>query len=624
MYDNVTVDELFNYLLKDAKQHKSQLLHEIEAGDLAADVLNSEVLAHNNVISDNVNPDNELDRLDNKEVFGDPYEDPDWLSSVTFEQIDDDDTAEQVLDNIKKGAVTRELRNSEDDDMTALHKYANKGDTGNILNVHLDRMLNNIRNNKNLTDDEKKDEALRLVFNLSTRGLNTEPVDIRLDQDDIADELDRAGLIDDYRQLDPTFLNRQHIKPGEIKPAEKGTNVRKRLTGYENWDAPGKEVPMSYISDKDGDIQLYTPSRQANTVFNIFTNALTNAIKAGSAPDTKDLGKYIQDTFTNKLKTMSYDDWEKEIALLRHPEIDLTRIRNLIDREQEPRKIDMPDDELSQHIITKVRSALAQYRNQGFEVSDSMINNLIRVVLAANDYEDLPEDLLTPEDYAEFVPDNPDIGKTAAELADSRLNRWHKDNKEQYKEYLAAKAGTVKPSNRFEAILNKGAKKEALKSIYKYVFYKYPLLGKQLKIAKETGDEKTFNELAPVVLQYRNILDFQNNTEGKRDLYNWAHVLLNDRMLKDYGIDKREHKKYDTTLNEVLKESRDLMQDDAATDFEKKAYEYLASADRAHKEALSDKSNDAYKRGGHKDINSVLATLPADMADRIKFNMEDN
>lgn len=645
MYDSITVDELFDYLLKDVGKHKDQLFNEIAAGDLPADVLNSEILARNNVVTDDINPDNELDRLDNRDVFGDPYEDPDWLASVVFEQIDDDDAAEQVLENIKKGNTTRALQAVRDDEVSpdkgGANKYAEGGDVGNILNVHLDRMLSNIRKDAELTDDEKKDKALRLIFNMGTRGLNTEPVDIRLDQDDIYNELDRGGLIEGYQSLDPTFMERERITPGQVKDAEaKYANRRKRLTGYEKWDAASKEVPLSYISDKDGDIQLYTPSKQANTVFNIFTNAFIDAIKAGNAPDMKHLNKYIQDTFEDRMRTMSYSDWEKEIAQMRHPEVNIAILRNLINRTEDPRKVDMPDDELSQYIVTKAREIIKQYKNQGFEVDDKFKDSIIKSILAANDYEDLPEDLLTPEDYTEFIPEfEMPEGETeeerdariAAETKakedarnDRKLNRWHKGDKEEYKEYLAAKAATVTPRNKFEAMINKGAKKDALRSIYKYVLARYPLIMKQMQVAKAHGNDKLFHEIYPTAQMYHDILDFKNTPNGKAYLYNWADVLLNNRMLNDFGIENREYSLYDNTLNDILKESKMLMEYEPQTKFEEQAFEALKAADQKHKE-LQSEENTVFRRGKNRGLDEkFLSTLPTSMADNIRHSMEDN
>ena len=645
MYDSITVDELFDYLLKDVGKHKDQLLNEIAAGDLPADALNSEILARNNVVTDEVNPDNELDRLDNRDVFGDPYEDPDWLASVVFEQIDDDDAAERVLENIKKGNTTRALQEVHSDEVSSdkggANKYAEGGDVGNILNVHLDRMLSNIRKDAKLTDDEKKDKALRLIFNMGTRGLNTEPVDIRLDQDDIYNELDRGGLIEGYQSLDPTFMERERITPGKVKDAEaKHVNRRKRLTGYEKWDAASKEVPLSYISDKDGDIQLYTPSKQANTVFNIFTNAFIDAIKAGNAPDMKHLNKYIQDTFEDRMRTMSYSDWEKEIAQMRHPEVNIATLRDLINRTEDPRKVDMPDDELSQYIVTKAREIIKQYKNQGFEVDDKFKDSIIKSILAANDYEDLPEDLLTPEDYTEFIPEfEMPEGETEEERDarivaeakakedarnDRKLNRWHKGDKEEYKEYLAAKAATVTPRNRFEAMINKGAKKDALRSIYKYVLVRYPLIMKQMQVAKTQGNDKLFHEIYPTAQMYHDILDFKNTPNGRAYLYNWADVLLNNRMLNDFGIENREYSSYDNTLNDILKESKMLMEDEPQTKFEEQAFEALKAADQKHKE-LQSEENTVFRRGKNRGLDEkLLSTLPTSMADNIRHSMEDN
>ena len=634
MYDNITVDKLFDYLLKDSKQHRSQLLDDIEAGYLPNDVLNSEILANNKVVTDEINPDVELDRLDNKEVFGDPYSDEDdWLSAVTFEQVDDEDIANQILDNLKKGDTVRDLGTVKAGDKSALHKYASKGDTTAILNTHLDRMLSNIRKDPNLTDDEKKDKALRLVFNINTRGLNTEPVDIRLDQDDIYSELDRAGLIEDYQKLDPTFLEREHIRPGEIKTLdEEGTNKQKRQTNYEKWDAPGKEVPMTYISDKDGDIQLWTPSTQANTVYNVFTDSLINALNAGNEPDLSGLSKYIQDVFANKLKSMTYDDWEKEIMLLHHPKLDLNKIKSMIkDWKQDPRKIDMPDDELSQHIITTVRDKIKQYKDKGFDVNDKMIDGFISAILVANNYDDVPEDVLTPEDFGKFLPDDPKLGKSIEELKDSRLNRWHKDNKEQYKEYLAAKASTVEPKNIFEDLLNKSVNKDAKRAIYKYVVLRYPVIGELLERAEAEEDTATIEKLFPTFKMYHDILDFKNNAEGRAALNEWAHRIVGNRMFNDYGLSGRES--YDKDKwNENDKYYKALAKaatDDIDTPFERSEAEENSRQKKQTKS--TDKGIDTHApklRNSIVDtkqkLGNVLSTLPTDMADRIKYNlMED-
>ena len=617
---DITADQLFNYLLKDAKLHKQTLLDDIARGDLAADTLNSEILASNNIISDEVNPDNELDRLDDSSVFGDPYTDQDWLKTVTFEQIDDDDIAEDVFDNIKKGNVHRDIESLKSDETSALHKYANTGDTNNILNVHIDRMLNNIRKNNNFTDDEKMDLALRLLFNLSTRDINVEPVDIRLDQDDVYYNLDRAGLINLYQKLDPTFMERERITNKNVTLPAEDTKIKPaQHTDYQKHSAPSKEVPLTYISDKDGDIQLYTPSKQANTVYNIFKTALLNDIKNGNAPDTHDLNKYIQDTFTNKLKAMSYDDWEKEIALMHRPDINLNNIRSLIDKTEDPVGSELPEDELSRHIVEKVRKIKDRLRSNGYDFSKNMRDGFINAILVANDYEGVPDDLLTKDDFGEFLPDNPKLGKSRAEIEDSKLNRWHGHNKEQYKKYLAEKARSVDDSNSFNAMLNKGIKRAAKRSIYKYVFTKYPILGEQLKKAKDANDTETIDKLIPTMLLYREILDFKNSKEGRRDLDNWASNLLNTKAMNKYGIEERSDK-HVTRMQQALKESEALMDDGPKSKFEESAFDTLQKLSKEWKDSFKQKSSKASQRAFD---DKLLATLPTDMADRLKYSMEE-
>lgn len=497
--ENLTVDELFDYLLKDKDTHTKALLKSIEDGNLMPSSLNSELLAKNKIINENVDPDTELDHID--AVLGDPFE-PGYNIDAIIEQIDNDKLANKLVANAKADDVKDITHNKYDD---------SKKDIINLSAVRLDRMLNNIRKNDKLTDEEKKDMALRLLYNYNTRQFATEPEDIKLDQDEIFYNLDWADLINDYQKLDPTFMERQHVSTDQ--------------------------VPLTYLSDKADGEQLFTPSKQSNAIYNMFANALTQAIKVGSAPDINDISKYIQDTYRNKLKTLSYMDWMK-----------------IIDAEEEA-----------------LNKAKEQQLGRPLKESE-------KVVL------DVDDNVLTPEDWAEFVPDNPKLrNKSQAEKAENKLNRWHVADKEAYKEYLAEMAERRVPGS-FASEMDNVEVPLVAQSIRDFIDRQTPELLKQFDEAVTKGYTNKAQALKDKINYYRAVrsgetlqIDSDHTIDGMYELKSWIQRYISGTHRNSYGLEDRvpseEERAYNKlNAHEEMREAHDNMKDESLPAWARDAY----------------------------------------------------
>ena len=538
--EELTVDELFDYLLKDKAAHTKALLQSISDGKLLPTAINSELLAKNKAVNEEVNPDTELDHID--AVLGDPNE-PGYDVDAIFEQIDNDTLANKLLDNAKQTALVDGIKD------IMKNKYDDTADAStNLSDVRLDRMLSNIRKNDKLTDNEKKEMALRLVYNYNTRQFATEPEDIKLDQDDIFYNLDWAGLIDDYKLLDPSFMSKERIQ--------------------------SDQVPMTYISDKTNGESLFTPSKQSLAIYNMFTNALTQAIKAGNAPAVSDLRKYIRDTYMNKLKTLSYMDWMK-----------------IIDAEEDA-----------------INKAKEQKLGRPLKESE-------KVVL------DIDDNVLTPEDWVEFVPDNPKgyVNKTQAEKADNRLNRWHSEDKEAYKEYLAEMAESREPGS-FVAETDETVVPLVAASIRDFIDRQSPILLKQLEEANAKGYKNKEQQLKDRLNYYRAVrsgqtlqIDSDHTIDGMYELKSWIQRYISDTHRNAYGIDDRIPTDDERQLNrlnsrEEIREARENMQDDNLPAWARDAYTQVDKQMKAAKEHAKQVANTKYNSVPESLLNTIRST----------------
>ena len=243
MYD-ITAEDLFNYLLKDKMARKRQMLDDIEQGNLPPDAINSELLAANKVITENDSLDSDLDYIDS--VLGDPQVEPaeDWVENAVAQQIDDPKVADRVYDNLRKTSDYKDLQDvMKDANVTRDTQSAN----ANRDAVRPDRLLYNINKDNLLSDSEKVDMALRLLFDYNTRRYGMYPEDIRLSQDDIWKQLmlnETPGeRLEDYQH--DRFVHDPKRK--KLKDVSDPTFMEKERVVSD-------AVPISYESDKDNTV----------------------------------------------------------------------------------------------------------------------------------------------------------------------------------------------------------------------------------------------------------------------------------------------------------------------------------------------------------------------------------
>lgn len=615
--NGITVTELFDYLLKNAGMHKEALERAIEEGMLPDDVRNSAILAkHNDIFADN--PDTDIDHLDN--VIGDPQEEDitDYTDQSSQEQIADSKIANAVADNIKRGNLVRDLKGID----SALQRYDTDRAMAEslITQNHIDKILENIRRRPDLSDQEKIETALKFIYNMHVSTPYMPPEDIRLSQDDIANALfmsDTPGrTLDDYQKVEPKFMEWSQRKEDK--------------------------VPLSYISDKDtaaNNSSIYSPSSQALTVYNVFANTLIDDIKAGKAPDTDYLSKYITDAYNNKLKTMTYDDWEKQLALESTP-LDVDQLIKSI-KANTASDIKPTGNDLGDYIIDRVRGIIEKAKEAGTPLNDKAIKGMVLTLLAVNSDEEVPPEALTPEDWVQFIPDNPRLrNKSAEEKADNKLNRWHADEKENYKKYLKAKAKTRdenSPAYLMSQLSHEGAKE----TILDYIERHYDEAGQELLDAVEKGQDNKTAMLKEKLSNWRDALKAKEEGQSTTYVENWASRLENRAMRKKYNLkDKPKDYAKKSRLKDVIFGVERTLNDDEAPptpDSLKYMEKYLQSAVDAYgdlqKESKEEQTlkkelgyNTAQSRvPGHDTIpESVLSTLPAGVANNIRaLQMEE-
>lgn len=626
MLEAISVEQLFDYLLKNKTAHRKQLLKDIANGEALPTALNKAILLKNKAITDDDAWDSDLDYID--DIFGDPQiEDvDDWMEQAVYQQVDNPDAAEAVLDNIQKSEAQQDI----DTANSKNRKYKNKNyNSPSITANTLDRILTAIKNDEQLSDEEKMDKALRLVYNFSTMRPGEPAPDMRLSQDRVWDNLALAGVLEAYHKSIPgTEKGSTPIMKGDPTFMEKDRTLSDR-------------VPLDYISDKliddfGNEESIFTPTKASNTVYNVFVNSLLKDIAEGNAPDIDDLNHYILDTWQNRLKTMTYDEWEKALAL-ENTKLDINQLINDI---KQPLNLEVrhTGNELYDHILDGVRGKLKRLQDKGAlgHNVDGMIKGFVNAYLAANDYSDMPEDALTPEDWAQFLPDNPVLrNKSQEEKADNKLNRWHAKDKDAYKAYLDEMA--KKRTDIFEALDYKDERKEVKKNIYKLVAAKYKTLADDFFKARQDGDDETVQALADQLNYYRDILQFKDSKTGRYELNSWADRVLADRYRSKYGIAEREASEKDSkTLDSLLDSSRKLMfaptkeYDDNGklisrqeTEWDQLGKDYITSIDKRYQDIKSDKAAGLMSGGHVTEIpTALLDTIPGDTRGRIIQGVE--
>ena len=639
MYD-ITAEQLFDYLLKDKMARKRQMLDDIEQGNLSPDAINSELLAANKAITENDPADSDLDYIDS--VLGDPQVEPaeDWVENAVVQQIDNPKIADKVYDNIREASVYKDLQDVKKD------AHVNRDKSMASLNrdaVRLDRMLYNINKDNMLADSEKVDMALRLLFDYNTRRYGMYPEDIRLSQDDIWKQLmlnETPGeRLEDYQQnafvhdpkrkklkdiSDPTFMEKERI----ISDA----------------------VPISYESDKDNGVQLFTPSLEANTVYEIFANALINDIKNNKAPELDSMNKYINDTYRNKLKTMTYGDWEKEIARETTP-VDINKIMEQVYLPKEA-KIST-GSALGDDIAWRVRQKRLDLENEsGYSHDRHLPKETVKgmvdaYLVAANDDLDVPDDVLTPEDWADKLPDNPRLrNKSKEEKEDNKLNRWHAEDKEEYKKFLDEMYANADPDNTFAAMLNASTVDDLTDKIKQYLNEQAPVLIQQFKNANADGNTAIARELAKKMQYYRAMLNGEEvkitddlghefYINGKVELSNWAHRIMTDSHRNNYDLKKKKTYNTKSTVNSLFKDAEALWKEEDAegnvkprkpqTEFERDAYKWLDNMQKVWSHYNAEKLDDEIeaKEVALKNANNKSKDKPKEDWEKDLVDMEE-
>lgn len=607
MYD-ITAEELFSYLLKDKMARKRQMLDDIENGELSPDSINSELLAANKVITDNDSLDSDLDYIDS--VLGDPQVEPaeDWVENAVAQQIEDPKIADKVYNNIREASEYKDLQDVKKE------SHVNRDKSAASLNrdaVRLDRMLYNISKDDFLADSEKVDMALRLLFDYNTRRYGMYPEDIRLSQNDIWKQLmlnETPGeRLEDYQQN--AFVH--DAKKKKLKDISDPTFMEKERVIADT-------VPISYESDKDNSIgQLFTPSIEANTVYEIFANALINDIKNNNAPTLDNLNKYINDTYHNKLKTMTYSDWEKEIAKENTP-VDVNKI---VEQVYLPKEAKISTGSaLGDDIAWRVRQKRLDLENEsGYTHDRHLSKDVVRgmvdaYLVAADDDLDVPDDVLTPEDWADKLPDNPRLrNKSKEEKEDNKLNRWHADDKEEYKKFLDEMYASTDPDDTLAVMLNASTSDDLTEKVKQYLNEQAPVLIQQFKNARADGNTAIARELAKRMQYYRAMLNGEDveiaddlghkfYINGEVELSNWVHRIMTNNRRNNYDL--KEKKTYNTksTVNSLFKDAEALWKEEDAegnvkprkpqTEFERDAYKWLDNMQKVWNHYKADKLDD--------------------------------
>lgn len=468
---SVTVEDVFKYLLRNKAQHRSQLLSDIQEGYLPATDLNSELISKQ-VMNDD-NPDLGIDHID--AVLGDPFETDDleqWQKDAVVEQFDDK-TAAKIIRNMENKS-----HEQLPDDTETRSKVSQARDNEHA--VIFDRLLTNLYKQKHLNDNDKLEAALRMVFNNATRSWAILPVDIRLDQGDINTALDLNGTFDKFNDVRAKKLGR------ELKDEERAENVL-----FNRQRVHANEVPMTYMSDKEFDengkeSSIFTPTRSTNTVYDIFASKLLKDLASGKAPDPDTLTAYIYKTYADRLKTMTWSEWQ-----------------DVLDKEEDA--INNAREEMLGRHLTEAEKV-------SFDIDDY-------------------DDLLTPEDWIEFMPENKYkvSGKTQEERKENRLHRQHGTGEQlqKYKDYLDFAAKSTDPDNP-EAYLRSEKKRALKRSIKKHMLDELEDLAALDEYYTSVNDEEGLAEIEPKI---KLRLQVYNNTDiGNKVLDDIANKLTMRRL----------------------------------------------------------------------------------------------
>lgn len=522
--NDITVDELYDYILRDSKKRSRLVKEDIQHDLLPADIVNKELLAKHPEVFD-YNPDTEVDHID--AVLGTPdLKDKGWEEDAAFEQL-----PEKLADTYTENKAKAERQDFDSDAPEEQKKMnMNRNSQDAIINMHntvLDRILTNVRNS-DMSDEQKKLFALRMLYNNSTKGFHKVLPDIKLSQ----------GVLREALADDPIWSN-----PDKWKNYDRVLNAERINTDY---------LPLTYDSDKlnyedvswdeNGNEHrepkteyLFHPNEDSLAVYNIFVNNLLGDIlsKNSSVKDPYSLAKYISDKYTDAVKVMTYDDWEKEFAKLDN---------------------NINEGELERRVRDEVRRRKEQYGEKKWlknGISDEEVEQIRDTIRAAMSEQEVdPESVVTPDDFIEDIPDNPRLrAKSAEEKAKNRTKAMHGDSAEAYERYEKAKqlaSGVREPKNEDEEatlVMIQQEQKEAYEFVNHWLKdYKWPQVQKQY-LSLMNGRDKLQESLA-------NIKDKKQKQKVRNEIYKCdvrLHTFNNEikryyYMLSDtpYGIQEKK------------------------------------------------------------------------------------
>ena len=518
----LSTKELFDYVLKDAMQHRKQFYSDISNTLLPATDKNSLLIAEKAKQIFDDNPDIDMDHLD--VILGEPEydesldddellkKDYEYTSDTIDEQIDDEKLAQQLKDNLKHENLYYGLNSTVPDADRKTRKQLIQAAKENERKVTLDKIISNLLKKTDISDDDKKEALLRILYNNAITPAHSVPVDMKLSQRDFKNALEDAGTFDALAAVSkqPNFLNKQRV-----------------LTD---------QVPITYTSDKLFDRHgkehsIFTPTEQTNVLYDKFANKLLEDISNGTVKDVYDLSPYVMNLYTDTLKTMPYTEWLKVV-------------------EDEAAKINAAKEK---------RLGRPLNENEKVEL-------------------DVPEDALTPEDWAEFMPLKIKLGKSAAEKAENKLNRQHGNNKEAYKKYLDAVAGLRDPDSveymMYEMEHGHTPQQEIErikeKLILPYCSKKIVKLQEERKEHEALGHSAMVKKIIGEQSYLLNILDLTD--EGVIDLDNWAYRYFSKELRAEYGIPDQ---KPFTSKRDTINEMNSYMNDPLTPSWAKEGYNYL-------------------------------------------------
>lgn len=493
MSNTVAVADLFKFLLKNSLAHQEKFEDDVFNDYLPATLLNRRMLANNSKKLFADNPDLDVDHIDR--VYDRPLDDVEGMTDDEYLKYQQDYVKGAIDAQISNPELAKQMKRNIDkrigyyDNIAQDVKRLNKNNTkvaeawDNYDKLRLDRMLSNLLKRSDLPDADKISAALRLIYNNATRKFQASPVDMKLDQDDLYESMP-LDAVDAYNKVEPNYLEKERVL--------------------------SDTMPITYMSDKTIDEEgreysIFTPSKETNIIYDMFADKFLKDLANGEAPDTDELSSYILSLYSDRLRTMPFDEWQKTL-----------------DKEAE---------ELNKRKAEQL----------GRELKESEKVEL-----------DVPEDALTPEDWAgQMNPDKYKVGKSAAEKADNKLNRWHSKNKDAYKAYLEDVASTRQEGSSYDDEMD-----ITIEGILHYIKQRGPKLKDEIEYEEAMGHTDKVIELRATANMYKDILS--GSDSGIAELNNWAHRVVSNSHREMYDLQDRKESASKAKRDAVMKEFEQL------------------------------------------------------------------